>query len=139
MQMMKKLNLIMIVFFLFSRSYAEDLKAGQKYKIVKPVYLMGVYSSLNNKTLSKDTAKAYLHAEKYVEKSFVAFQTEVPTGTVMTIIGPASKAWYLFFQGDKYFIKLEPDLSQGLEIEVQLDRGIEGSLDGLNPEIFSRM
>ncbi len=137
--MTKKLSLIMIIFFLFSRSYAEDLKVGQKYKIIKPVYLMGVYDSLNNRTLSKSTARAYLHSEEYYKKSFVAFQTEVPTGTVMTIIGPAPKPWYLYFYADQYFIKLDPDLSQGLEIKIQLDRGMAGNLDGLNPEIFSRM
>jgi hypothetical protein len=137
--MMKKLKIIVIIFFFFSSGYAKDLKAGQKYKIVKPVYLMGVYDSLNNKTLSKSTARAYLHAQELYKKSYVAFQTEVPIGTVMTIISPAPKPWYLYFYADQYFVKLEPDLSQGLEIKFQLDRGMEGNLDGLNPEIFSRM
>lgn len=70
---------------------------------------------------------------------FVAFQTEVPIGTVMAIVGAAPKPWYLYFYADQYFIKLDPDLSQGLEIKIQLDRGMAGNLDGLNPEIFSRM
>ncbi len=129
----------MIIFFLFSRGYAEDLKVGQKYKIVKLAYLIGEYNERSNKSLSKETAKAYLESAVRARKSYTAFQTEVPVGTVMTIIGPAPKPWYLYFQGDIYFVKLEPDFSQGLEIEIQLDRGVEGQLDGLNPEIFSRM
>lgn len=124
---------------LCNTSHAIELMAGQKYKIIKPVYLMGVYDSLNNRTLSKGTARAYLHSEEYAKKSFVAFQTKVPVETVLTIIGPAPKPWYLYFQGDPYFIKLDPELSQGLDIKIQLDRGIEGSLDGLNPEIFRRL
>lgn len=137
--MTEKLTLFMMIVAAYGMSYAGELKAGQKYKVIKPIYLMGVYDSLNHRTISSSTARAYLNAEKYYKKSFVVFQTEVPLGTVMTIIGPAPKPWYSFFQGDKYFIKLEPDLSQGLEIEIQLDRGIEGKLDGLNPELFSRM
>lgn len=139
MQMMKRINLIVIIFFLFSRSYAEDLKAGQKYKIIKPVYLAAWYNNLGNKKISKDAADAYLAVSKNADRPYIGFQAEVPIGTVMTIIGPAPKKWYLFFQGDFYFIKLEPDLSQGLDIKLQLDRGMEGNLDGLNPEIFSLM
>ncbi|MFZ4404216.1 MAG: hypothetical protein ACOYOK_08965 [Pseudobdellovibrionaceae bacterium] len=139
MQMMKKLNLIMIIFFLFSRSYAEDLKAGHRYKIIKPIYLAAWYKDLGNKKINKEAADAYLAVSKNADRPYIGFQAEVPTGTVMTIIGPAPKPWYLYFQGDIYFIKLEPDLSQGLDIKLQLDRWMEGNLDGLNPEIFSRM
>jgi hypothetical protein len=138
-QMIKKLNFIMIIFFFFSRGYAEELKAGQKYKIVKPVYLIGEYNERSNKSLSKETAKAYLESASRAKMSFTAFQTEVPVGTIMTIISPAPKPWYLYFYADQYFIKLDPDLSQGLEVKFQLDKGMEGNLDGLNPEIFSRM
>ena len=129
----------MIIFFLFSRSYAEDLKEGQKYKIIKPIYMAAWYKSLGNKKINKDNADVYLAVSKNADRPYIGFQTEVPVETVMTIIGPAPKKWYLFFQGDFYFIKLEPDLSQGLDIKLQLDRGIEGSLDGLNPAIFSRI
>ena len=120
-------------------SYAKELVAGKKYKIIKPTYLTGEFIDRGAKILSKETAIAYLDSYKYAMKSYTAFKTEVPIGTVMTIIIIAPKAWYLFFQGDFYFIKLDPDLSQGLDIKLQLDRGIEGDLDGLNPEIFSRM
>lgn len=120
-------------------SYAKELQAGKQYKIIKSVYLTGEYIDRGNKVLSKETAIAYLDSYKYAMKSYTAFKTEIPIGTVMTIIGPAPKAWYLFFQGDFYFIKLAPDLSQGIDIKLQLDRGIDGDLDGLNPEIFSQL
>lgn len=119
--------------------YAEGLQAGKKYKIIKPLYLMGVYDDIGNKKLSKETARAYLYANKHYKKSYVAFENEVPVGTVVTIIGLAPKPWYLFFNEDHYFIKLEPDISQGLEVKLPLHSSMEGNLDGLNPEIFSRM
>ncbi len=137
--MSKKLNLILVIITLCSPGYAKELRVGQKYKIIKPIYLIADYNDRGDKSLSKNTAKAYLISFLTAKKSYTAFQTEVPTGTVMTIIGPAPKPWYLYFQGDPYFIKLDPDLSQGLDVKIQLDRGIEGSLDGLNPEIFSRL
>lgn len=137
--MIKKLKYILMIATICKASYAEEPVAGKRYKIIKSAYLTGEYIDRGNKVLSKETAIAYLDAYKYAMKSYTAFKTEVPIGTVMTIIGPAPKAWYLFFQGDFYFIKLEPDLSKGLDIKLQLDRGMEGKLDGLNPEIFSPM
>ena len=120
-------------------SYAgEELQPGSRYRIVKPVYLMAVYDSLNNRQLSKETARAYLHSMQYYNKAEVAFQCEVPAGTIMTIIGPAPKVWHIPFFASRYFVRLDPDVSRGLDIELALNRGIEGSLDGLNPELFGR-
>ncbi len=117
---------------------SEHLQPGNRYKIVRPVYLMAVYKSLNNRQVSKDTARAYLHAEEYYKKSEVAFQCEVPVGTIMTIIGQAPKVWHIPFFADRYFIKLDPDMSRGLDVILELNRGIEGDLDGLNPKLFKR-
>lgn len=120
-------------------SYAsEQPQPGNRYKIIRPVYLMAVYDSLNNRQVSRETARAYLHSMRYYEKASVAFQCEVPVGTIMSIISPAPKVWYLPFLANRYFVRLDPDLSRGLDVVVELDRGIEGSLDGLNPELFSR-
>lgn len=137
--MSKKLNLILMVVTLCSPGYAKELKADQKYKIIKPVYLIGEYNDRGNKSVSKDTAKAYLEPSLRAKMSYTAFQTQVPAGTIMTVVEPAPKPWYLYFQGDLYFVKLDPDLSQGLNVIIQLDRGMEGNLDGLNPELFGRM
>jgi hypothetical protein len=68
----------------------------------------------------------------------VAFQYEVPAGTIMTIVGSAPKVWSLPFFADRYFVQLDPDLSRGLDVILELNRGIEGNLDGLNPELFGR-
>jgi hypothetical protein len=99
---------------------------------------MAVYDSLNNRQLSRETARAYLHSKHYYNKSDVAFQSEVPAGTVMTIISPIPKVWHLPFFANRYLIKLDPDPSRGLDVVLELNRGLEGNLDGLNPEIFSR-
>jgi hypothetical protein len=137
--MIKKIKYVLMLATICGASYAGELVAGKNYKIIKSIYLTGEYIDRGNKVLSKETAVAYLDSYMYASKSYTAFKTEVPVGTIMTIIGPTPKKWYLFFQGDFYFVKLEPDLSQGLDIKLQLDRGMEGNLDGLNPEIFSRM
>jgi len=136
-------NIIAFTFFTVSStifcdlSYAsEQPQLGNRYKIIRPVYLMAVYDSLNNRQVSKETARAYLHSMRYYKKSSVAFQCEVPVGTIMTIIGQVPKVWYLLFSANQYFVRLDPDLSRGLDVILQLDRGVEGSLDGLNPELF---
>jgi len=119
--------------------YANDkLHTGSRYKIVKPLYLVAVYDSLNNRHLGVDTARAYLEAVQLAKRSYQAFQCEVPAGTIMTIIGPAPKVWHIPFFADRYFVQLEPDVSRGLEVILELSRGIEGGVDGLNPEFFSR-
>lgn len=119
-------------------SYAEGPQPGNQYKIVKPVYLMAAYESLNNRQVSRETARAYLDSKKYAKTSWVAFQCEVPVGTLMTIIGPAPKVWPLPFFANRYFVRLDPDPSRGLDVVLELNRGIEGNVDGLNPELFSR-
>ncbi len=120
-------------------SYAnEKLQSGGQYKIVRPVYLVAVYNDLNNRQLSRDKARAYLEAVQLAKRSYQAFQCEVPAGTIMTIIGPAQKVWHLPFFADRYFVRLDSDLSSGLDIILELNRGMEGNLDGLNPELFSR-
>jgi hypothetical protein len=117
---------------------SEELQPGSRYKIVRPVYLAATYDSLNNRKLSRETARAYLEPMRYYKKAEVAFQVEVPAGTIMTIVGPAPKVWHLPFFASRYFVQLDPDLSRGLDIILELNRGIEGSLDGLNPELFGR-
>jgi len=120
-------------------SYAsEQPQSGNRYKIIRPVHLVAEYYSLNNRQVSRETARAYLESEKTYKKSWVAFQCEVTVSTIMTIIDPAPKVWHLPFFANRYLIKLDPDLSRGLDIVLELNRGIEGSLDGLNPELFSR-
>jgi hypothetical protein len=114
-------------------SYAsEQPQPGNRYNVIKPVYLVAGYYSLNNRQISRETARAYLESEKIHKRSWMAFQCEVPTGTIMTIIGPAPKVWHLPFFANRYFVRLDPDLSRGLDVVLELNRGIEGSLDGLN-------
>lgn len=120
-------------------SYAsEQPHPGNRYKIIRPVYLAAEYYSLNNRQVSRETARAYLESKQTYKKSWVAFQCEVPVGTIMTIIGPAPKVWHVPFFADRYFIKLDPDMSRGLDVILELNRGIEGDLDGLNPKLFKR-
>jgi hypothetical protein len=149
---MNKLNYVIvcvtIVFALFTLignrfcglSYASDeLQPGRRYKIVIPVYLTAEYYSLNNRQVSRETARAYLESKQTYKKSWVAFQCEVPVGTIMTIIGPAPKVWHLPFLASRYFVRLDPDLSRGLDIILELNRGMEGNLDGLNPKVFNKL
>jgi hypothetical protein len=120
-------------------SYAsEQPQPGNKYKIVGPVYLSGVYRNLNNRQLNRQMAFGSLTAVRFSGPE-VAFQRVVPVGTIMTIIGPEPKRVPLPFFADQYVIRLDPtELSSELDVILELNRGIEGSLDGLNPEIFSR-
>lgn len=118
-------------------SASEQPQSGGRYKIIRPVYLVAGYYSLNNRQVSRETARAYLESVKIHKRSWMAFQCEVPVGTMMTIIGPAPKVWHLPFLANRYFVQLDPDLSRGLDIILELNRGIEGDLDGLNPKLFS--
>lgn len=136
-----------IVFTLFTMistifcgiSYAsEQPQPGNRYKIIGPVYLSGIYLNLDNRKLNKQAAFGSLTAVQFSGPE-VGFQCKVPVGTIMTIISPAPKRLPLFFYANRYFIKLDPDLSRGLDVVLELNRGIEGTLEGLNPEIFSRM
>lgn len=130
------LALVITAFSSTASASDEDTQPGKRYKIIKPIYLTATYESLNNRKISKETARAYLESKQYAKTSWVAFQCEVPAGTIMTIIGPAPKVWHLPFFAGRYFIRLEPDLSRGLDVILELNRGIEGDMDGLNSELF---
>jgi hypothetical protein len=133
-------NLFTVISAIFCvPSYAsEELQAGNRYKIVGPVYLSGVYRDLNNRQLNRKMAVGSLTAVQFSGPE-VAFQRIVPAGTIMTIIKLASKRVPLPFFSKRYFVRLDPaDLPSELDVILELNRGIEGSLDGLNPELFSR-
>jgi len=116
----------------------EELKLGAKYEIIRSVYLEGVYDSLNNRKLSRETARAYINAVKYANRSEVAFQVKIPAGTIMTIVSSVKKVWHIPYIVDQYSVKITPDLSRGLDVVLSVDRGLEGDLDGLNPQVFRR-
>lgn len=120
-------------------SYAsEQPQPGNRYKIVGPVYLSGIYRNLNNRQLNRQMAVGSLTAVRFSGPE-VAFQRIVPVGTIMTIIGPAPKRVPLPFFANQYVVRLDPtDLPSELDVILELNRGIEGSLDGLNSELFSR-
>ena len=116
-------------------SYAsEKLQPGNRYKIIGPLYLTGIYDDLNNRKLSwADLSPVRSSGPE------VAFQRKVPVGTIMFIIGPAQKRVPLPIVANRYFVRLEPtDLPSDINVILELNRGIEGSLDGLNPEFFAR-
>ena len=132
----------LIMISIYALTYAsEPLRPGpgSRYKIVRPIFLIAAYNSLNNRQVGKETARAYLSSKPNAKRAWMAFQCEVPASTIMTIISSVPKVWYLPFSADRYLVRLDPDLSRGLDVELELNRGIEGSLDGLNPELFSQM
>jgi len=122
-----------------ANSSGEELTLGAKYRIVRPVYLVGAYNSLNDRELSPEKATAYIYAIKTAKRSYMAFQVEVPAGTVMTVVSSASRVIHLPYIVDQYHVRLTPDLSRGLDVLLSLDRGLEGDLDGLNSQIFRRI
>jgi hypothetical protein len=116
-----------------------QLQPGTFYKIVRPVYLMAVYESAAEKAAGKGAARAYLQPERYAQTRWVAFQCEVPVGTVMKVVGPAPPAKDLWRHYDAYYVHLEPDPSRKLDVIVQLFRGFADASGGLSPEFFQRM
>ena len=131
------LFIVISIIFCGISSASEQPQPGNRYKIIRTLYVAAEYYNLGNRKVSRETARAYLESKQYYKKSRVAFQCEVPVGTIMTIIGPAPKVWSLPFFANRYFVQLDPDMSRGLDVILELNRGIEGSLDGLNPELFS--
>jgi hypothetical protein len=116
-----------------------QLQPGTSYKIVRAVYLMAVYESMDEKLAEKGAVRAYLQPERYAKTRWVAFQCEVPTGTIMTIIGPAPPAKDLWNRYDSYYVRLEPDPSRQLDVIVQLFRGFADTSGGLSTEFFERV
>jgi hypothetical protein len=116
----------------------EGLRSGSRYVIVGPVFLRGAYENLNDRRGNKDVARAYVVSGQIAKRAWLAFQCQIPVGTVMTILGPPPNAWNLPFAPDRYCVRLTPDISRGLDVQITLHIGLDGSLDGLNPALFAR-
>ena len=127
---------VLLVTSCYANSSSEKLKIGAQYEIIKPIFLKGVYNSLNNRKMSPETARAYIKTTQQYKKAEVAFQVEVPVGTTVTITRQLESTWHIPYLVKQYVVKLKPDLSRGLDVVLSLDRGLAGNLDGLNPEIF---
>ena len=121
----------------------DQLQSGAIYKIVRPVYLMGVYENPDAKRAGKDAAVAYLQPEQYAKTRWVVFQCEVPAGTTMKIIGPAPPAKDLLHSYAAYYVRLAPDPdpvpSRELDVIVQLFKGFADASGGLSAVFFERM
>lgn len=139
-KMVTRLAIAMLASLAFSLCCraSEGPETGARYITIKPIYISVVFESLNNRHISKQTARGYLQLVRTYKTSWIAFQDEVPADTIIEILGPAPKVWRLPFMADRYFVRLDPDLSRGLDVVLTLDRTFEGNLDGLNPAIFTR-
>jgi hypothetical protein len=111
---------------------------GNQYVIIGSVYLDGAYENLNDRRVSRDAARAYISSVPVGKRVWMAFECQIPIGTAMLFLGSAPKVWRLPFMADRYFVRLTPDISRGLDVVIALDGGLDGSLDGLNPALFAR-
>lgn len=100
---------------------------------------MAVYESMDEKQAGKGAVVAYLQPERYAQTRWVAFQSEVPAGTTMKVIGPAPPAKDLLRSYEAYYVQLTPDPSRELSVIVQLFKGFADISGGLNPAFFQRI
>lgn len=114
-------------------------QAGERYELIAPIYIVGAYDSLNNKVVSRETAKANLNPIRYADRNYHAFHEQIPAGTVMTILSVEPDTLHFPYWVTKRIVGLTPDPSRGLDVILTLDRGMEGNLDGLNPELFRKL
>lgn len=115
------------------------LQPGASYKLMRSAYLTALYESMEDKWAGKGAARAYLQPERYAKTRWVAFQIEVPAGTVMRIVRPAPPAKDLLRRYDAYYVHLDPDPSRQLNVIVQLFRGFADTSGGLSPVFFERI
>jgi hypothetical protein len=118
----------------------ENLQQGNQYRIIGPVYVRAIYRDIRNTQLNRESAWGILSAVR-VSGREVALQRPVQMGTIMTILGSAPKH-YVLFEGypSRYYVQLDTvGLPGGLDVILQLNRGVEGDMDGLNSRLFSRV
>jgi hypothetical protein len=137
---------LIAVFFLFSLmgsllgiATEVQLLTGENYKIVRPVDLMAVHESMDDKSAGKKPKRAYLNPQRYAMTRWVAYQCEVPVGAVITIVRPAPPARDLWRRYPAYYVKLVPNPPGQQEVIVQLFLGFRDESGRLNPEFFQRV
>jgi hypothetical protein len=112
------------------------LTPGTSYKVIRPIYLMAVYESMDAKSKGKGPAKAYLNPKQYAKTRWVAYECLVPVGTIMTVIEPAPPAKDLWRRYDAYYVKLSPDLTRNLKVIVELYLEFADASGELNATFF---
>jgi hypothetical protein len=110
----------------------EDLRIGQRYKIVGDLYAYGVADNLNTRELSLiSLVPLHLSGPEIVSRQVV------PKGSVLTIIEKMPKRFLSFLYSDRYAVRTtEIDVPRGIPVVVDLCCGIRGKTTPLSPAIF---
>jgi hypothetical protein len=111
----------------------EEVKVGDRYEVVGTLYAHGVYLDLNVRQLS-----IIILGPVRARGPEVAFEREIPKGTVITISGNSDRRSP--FGSNRYFVELSPtELPSDVNIVLELHRGNEGESTPLNPQIFRKV
>jgi hypothetical protein len=116
-----------------------QLLPGESYRIVRSVDLMAVHESMSDRREGKKPKLAYLHPQRYAMTRWVAYQCEVPAGTVMAIVRPAPRVKGFGHPYLAYYVKLQPNPPGQQEVIVGLSRGFGDESGRLNPEFFQHV
>lgn len=110
----------------------DDTIIGQQYEIVGELYALSVAQDLNARVVSIiSLVPLRLRGPEIISSQVV------PKGSILTIIGKESKAFFGFLYPDQYIVRVNTiDKPEGVPIVIRLSRGIEGKATALNPLIF---
>jgi hypothetical protein len=112
----------------------EGPQIGARYTVHGTLNATGIFSATSNRELSHVVLIPIL-----TSGSEVAFRHVVPIGTNLIIVEELPKRLGIPFFPRRYKVRLEPtDLPNNVDTILELGRGNEGALDGLNPNLYKR-
>ena len=110
----------------------NELRIGQKFEIVGPLYAHGVCDDLRSRELSIISL-----VPLRLRGSEILSQELVPIGSILTVVDKAPNRVFAFLYPDRYVVHVNTIAAPaGIPVVIDLSRGIEGKLTLLNPTIF---
>ncbi len=112
----------------------EGPQIGARYTVNGTLYATGIFSATSNRQLSYVELVPIL-----ISGPEVAFRHFVPIGTTLIFVEALPRRLWMPFFPLRYKVRLEPtDLPKNVDTILELGRGNEGTLDGLNPNLYKR-
>ena len=117
----------------------ETTSLSGRYKVLRPVYAVGVFNNAQYKASTPDAVKVYIKDRRMYPKRDIAFQREISEGTVIQIKCRVRTPWFNPLIEPLYCLSIDDPNVADYESYLQMIPSLRGEDGGLTPLLFEKM
>ena len=122
-----------------SGNTCETTSLSGRYKVLRPVYAVGVFNNAQYKASTPDAVTVYIKARRMYPKRDIAFQHEVPEGTIIQVKCRVRTPWFNPLIEPLYCVSIEEHNYADYQSFLQMIPSLRGEDGGLNPWLFEKI